>query len=82
VAGVQASTRSAADSKCGQGCVRYVVDGSAYGEGMPGDIDQYVKPNEIAAIEKYDGGEVPSDLRQDPTRCVTIVIWTKQYLTG
>jgi len=81
-AAARARTRAFVGSKCGQACVLYVVDGSVYGEGTPGDIDQYVKPNEIAAIEKYDSGEVPSDLRQDPTRCVTIVIWTKQYLTG
>ncbi len=82
----RASVRALAASQgtgFGGGCsggIRYLVDGTAFGEMEPGDIDNYVKPAEIGAIEKYDANESPGSLGQSPSSCVTIVIWTKQYL--
>jgi hypothetical protein len=62
------------------GGIRYLVDGTPFDAMDPGDIDNFVKPDEIGAIEKYDSQESPGSLGQIPSSCATIVIWTKQYL--
>ncbi|MFN2594460.1 MAG: carboxypeptidase regulatory-like domain-containing protein [Actinomycetota bacterium] len=59
------------------GCVRFVVDGSPFKEMSPGDIDDYIQPNEVRAIEIYNPSSAPAQF-QDPaaTKCATVVVWT------
>lgn len=60
------------------GCVRYWVDGAVFEAMFPGDVDRLVPPNEIAAIEVYNGISVPAQFQQaGNSSCAAIVIWTK-----
>jgi hypothetical protein len=64
------------------GCVNYVVDGSPWTSMEPGDIDQFVRPNEVAAVEVYNGPGTPAEFqRAGETSCTTIVIWTVRRVT-
>jgi hypothetical protein len=41
-------------------CVRYVVDGSPYQEMSPGDINTFVRADDIGAVEVYQPNESPA----------------------
>ena len=60
------------------GCVNFYVDNSPYQEMTPGDIDDYVRPDEIVAVEVYHGTETPPQFtKAGGSSCATIVIWTQ-----
>ncbi|MFI5229190.1 MAG: carboxypeptidase regulatory-like domain-containing protein [Gemmatimonadales bacterium] len=60
------------------GCVNFYVDGSPYQEMTPGDIDDYVRPDEVVAVEVYHGTETPPQFTPPgASGCATIVIWTQ-----
>jgi hypothetical protein len=62
-------------------CIRYTVDGAPYREMSRGDIDSFVRPDEIGAIEVYESSAVPSELVIGPgTVCTNVIIWTKTRL--
>ncbi len=62
-------------------CLVYMVDGHQFREMSAGDIDAYVRPNEIAAVEVYQSGEAPSEVVVGPgSRCAAVIIWTKTHL--
>lgn len=62
-------------------CLRYTVDGQPYREISRGDIDNFVHPDEIGAIEVYESSEVPHELVVGPgTTCTNVIIWTKTRL--
>jgi hypothetical protein len=65
---------------CGP-CLTYVIDGSPYDELEEGDLDTYIRPTEIGAIEIYLPSQVPNSLpgvvKPD---CLNIVIWSKAKL--
>lgn len=64
------------------GCVNYVVDGSPWQSIDPGDIDQFVRPDEVAAVEVYNGPGTPVQFqRAGQSDCATIVIWTVRRVT-
>jgi hypothetical protein len=44
----------------------------------PGDIDSYVQPADVVAVEVYHGSETPVEF-QTPGQsgCATIVVWTR-----
>jgi Carboxypeptidase regulatory-like domain len=68
------STRSAGRA----GCVNIVVDGSKFQQMEPGDLDAFIKPDEIAAIEIYqEGGSTPVEFSTGGQDCTTIIAWTK-----
>jgi len=67
------STRSAA----GSGCVTIYVDGSPWQQLEPGDLDSFVQPNEVAAIEVYTGTSVPPQFSSAGQSCAAVVVWTK-----
>ncbi|MEO6878329.1 MAG: carboxypeptidase regulatory-like domain-containing protein, partial [Gemmatimonadaceae bacterium] len=70
-------TYSITDSRSGGGCVNYFVDGFQWTSLVPGDIDDYVKPNELVAIEVYHGsGAPPQYTVAGQSSCATIVAWT------
>jgi hypothetical protein len=60
------------------GCVTFVVDGTMFKELTPGDIDSYVRPDELRAIEVYNPTTVPAQFQAvGRSECTTIVIWTR-----
>lgn len=67
------STRSAS----GNGCVTMYVDGSPWQQLQAGDLDSYVQPNEVAAIEVYNGSSVPPQFTTPGQSCSAVVVWTK-----
>ena len=65
---------------CGP-CLTYVINGVPYDELEEGDMDTYIRPTEIGAIEIYLPSQVPHSLpgvvKPD---CLNIVIWSKAKL--
>jgi hypothetical protein len=60
------------------GCVNYWVDGSPWEQMSPGDIDGYVRPQEIVAIEVYHGSTAPPQFtKAGQSSCAAIVVWTQ-----
>ncbi len=43
----------------GGGCVSYVIDGAPYRELVRGDINSFLEPDEVGAIEVYDPTQTP-----------------------
>ena len=59
------------------GCVNYWVDGSPWEVMTPGDIDGFVRPNEIVAVEVYHGSQAPPQYtKPGQSGCAAIVVWT------
>jgi Carboxypeptidase regulatory-like domain/TonB-dependent Receptor Plug Domain len=67
------STRSTS----GNGCVTMFVDGAQWQQLEPGDLDSFVQPNEVAAIEVYNGASVPAQFTTAGQSCAAVVVWTK-----
>ena len=63
------------------GCVNFYVDGAPWQQMTPGDLDQYVRPEEVGALEVYNGVTTPPQFTQPGmSDCTTVVIWTKQRI--
>lgn len=63
------------------GCVQIWVDGTAWQQMNPGDIDDFVKPFEVGAIEVYSPSSTPMEFQgQRGGACTTIVAWTNHRL--
>ena len=61
------------------GCVTFYVDGAPWQQMTPGDLDTYVRPEEVAALEVYNGSTTPPQFQQPGmTGCTTVVIWTER----
>ncbi|MEX1187551.1 MAG: carboxypeptidase regulatory-like domain-containing protein [Gemmatimonadaceae bacterium] len=58
-------------------CTHYWVDGSRWREATP---DDFMTPQEVAAIEVYDGAAVPPQFQSFEGTCRVVVIWTKWKL--
>ena len=59
------------------GCVNFYVDGTFWQQMTPGDIDDFVRPNEVVAVEVYHGSETPPQFSPPgQSGCATIVAWT------
>lgn len=71
--------QSTVGSNCGP-CVAYVIDGHPFLESQEGELDEYVRPNDVGAIEIYQETEVPHSLAGTHSDCINIVIWTKARL--
>jgi hypothetical protein len=67
------STRSAQ----GNGCVTMYVDGAQWQQLEPGDLDSFVQPGEVAAIEVYNGSSTPPQFSTPGQDCAAVVVWTK-----
>lgn len=70
---VLSSTRGAT----GGGCVTIFVDGAMWQQITPGDLDSFVRPQEIAAVEVYSGQQVPAQFATLGQSCSAVVVWTK-----
>lgn len=55
-------------------CVTYVVDGDPWNGG---GIEDFIRSDDIAAIEVYSSSFVPAQFRRATQDCETVVIWTK-----
>jgi len=63
------------------GCVTFYVDGAPWQQMTPGDLDTYVRPEEVAALEVYNGATTPAQFTQaGQSGCTTIVIWTERRI--
>jgi len=59
------------------GCVTFYVDGAPFQEMERGDINDYISPNEVRAVEVYNPASAPSRfVRPGMSKCATVVIWT------
>ncbi len=59
------------------GCVNYYVDGMPWTTMTPGDIDNFVRPDEMVAVEVYHGSETPPQYSPPgQSGCASIVVWT------
>jgi hypothetical protein len=58
-------------------CTQYWVDGSRWRESTP---DDFLTPQEVAAIEVYDDTSVPPQFNSFEGSCRVVVIWTKLKL--
>lgn len=67
------STRSAQ----GSGCVTMWVDGAQWQQLQAGDLDSFVQPNEVAAVEVYNGASIPPQFSTPGQNCSAVVVWTK-----
>lgn len=64
------------------GCVNFVVDGTPWQTMEAGDIDQYVRPDELVAVEVYHGSETPAQYTTPgQSSCATIVAWTQAKIS-
>jgi hypothetical protein len=62
------------------GCVAVWVDGNLWQSLEPGDIDDFVRPNELAALEIYNPSTTPAEFLSRGGSCTTIVAWTYRRL--
>ncbi|MDB4891487.1 MAG: hypothetical protein JWL61_3342 [Gemmatimonadetes bacterium] len=67
------STRSAT----GGGCVTVYVDGAQWQSMEPGDLDSFIRPEEVAAVEVYNGISTPPQFVTSGNNCAAVVVWTK-----
>ena len=67
------STRGAT----GSGCVTVWMDGSEWKQLDAGDLDSFVRPGEVSAIEVYPSTNVPAQFTTVGQNCAAIVVWTK-----
>jgi hypothetical protein len=58
-------------------CVQYYVDDMPWQSTQPGDVNQFVNPNEVVAVEVYQGSNVPAQYSRGMGGCTTIVLWTR-----
>ena len=58
-------------------CVQYFVDDMPWQSAEPGDVNQFVNPNEVVAVEVYQGSNVPAQYSRGTGGCTTIVLWTR-----
>jgi hypothetical protein len=67
------------DSRNAQGgCVVFWVDGIEWQQMTPGDIDSYVRPDEVVAVEVYHGSGTPPQFQKNGnTSCAAVVVWTQ-----
>lgn len=59
------------------GCVTYWVDGAQWQSLEPGDLDSFVRPEEVAAVEIYHGSSIPAQFQTPGQGCSAVVVWTK-----
>nr|MBA3672187.1 TonB-dependent receptor [Gemmatimonadaceae bacterium] len=58
-------------------CVTMWLDGGQWAASSAGDLDSFVQPGEVAAIEIYQGTNLPPQFATPGQACAAIVVWTK-----
>jgi Carboxypeptidase regulatory-like domain/TonB-dependent Receptor Plug Domain len=65
----------------GGSCLTYVIDGVP--TPMQGDFNDYMHPDEVAAVEVYQASEAPAQFQSSGhSDCAVVVIWTKTRVGG
>ncbi len=59
------------------GCMNVWVDNAPWRSLEPGDLDSFVRPPEVAAIEVYQGTNLPVQFQTTGQNCGAVVVWTK-----
>jgi hypothetical protein len=63
------------------GCVNIWLDGTQWQQMEPGDVDDFVKPYELGAVEVYSPTNTPAEYAPaGRSGCSTIVAWTTRRL--
>lgn len=63
------------------GCVNIWIDGTQWQQMEPGDVDDFVKPHELAAIEVYSPTTTPAEYQPaGRSSCSTVIGWTNRRL--
>jgi hypothetical protein len=63
------------------GCVNIWLDGTQWQQMEPGDVDDFIKPHELGAIEVYSPTTTPPEYSPaGRSSCTTIVAWTLRRL--
>jgi hypothetical protein len=63
------------------GCVNIWLDGTQWQQMEPGDVDDFIKPHELGAIEVYSPTTTPAEYQPaGRSSCTTIVAWTFRRL--
>lgn len=63
------------------GCVSIWVDGTQWQQLEPGDVDDFVKPHELAAIEVYSPSMTPAEYQgAGKSSCSAVIAWTNRKL--
>jgi len=63
-----------------RGCLRYYVDG-VYWQEMGGDIEKFVRPDDLEALEMYSPATVPGEFAAASRgRCSVLVLWTRHKI--
>jgi hypothetical protein len=63
------------------GCVNFWVDGAQWQQQYPGDLDTFVRPEEVAAVEVYSSTTVPAQFSTaGGGSCTTVVVWTERRI--
>jgi hypothetical protein len=60
----------------GRACTSYWVDGMRW----RGNVDEFMSPDEVAAIEVYSQAFAPAEFRDNFDNCRVVVIWSKWKL--
>ncbi|MEX1187550.1 MAG: carboxypeptidase-like regulatory domain-containing protein [Gemmatimonadaceae bacterium] len=60
----------------GRACTSYWVDGMRW----RGNVDEFMSPDEVAAIEVYSQAFAPAEFRDNFNNCRVVVIWSKWKL--
>ena len=61
----------------GNGCVTVYMDGAEWKQLDAGDLDSFVRPGEVSAIEIYPSTNVPVQFTTVGSNCAAVVVWTK-----
>jgi hypothetical protein len=75
--GQQTLTSTRSSTSGSGGCVTVFVDGATWQQLAPGDLDSFVRPEEVAAVEVYSGTQVPAQFTTIGQNCSAVVVWTK-----
>ena len=63
------------------GCIVTWVDNMMWREMMPGDLDDFVQPSDVRAIEVYSSNNAPPQFQMPgSTSCAAVVVWTNRYV--
>ncbi|MGH7620238.1 MAG: Plug domain-containing protein, partial [Gemmatimonadaceae bacterium] len=64
------------------GCVNYFIDGMPWTTMTPGDIDDFVRPSEMVAVEVYHGSNTPAQYQvAGQSSCAVVVVWTEAKMS-
>lgn len=62
------------------GCVNIWIDGAQWQQLDAGDVDDFLRPGEVGAVEVYSSTTTPAEYTASRGSCSTIVVWTARRL--